>query len=141
MCRKEVGIYPLIKSSPASFKNLVGVEKDVSEESVISDASNESPNNLDLNSGKNLSILWKGKIIEPFYRQLIDFRGNLNGLLEALGRSMASPRQSKFKKIRIEWIRKVLWASPSQILEVEGDLYRLERIVHHRRHRRHFCGQ
>jgi len=47
-------------------------------------------------------------------------------MFSALGAEIPSEREANFRKVRIEWKNKVLWASPWQLLQAEGNLNNLE---------------
>ena len=109
------------------------------EENASTDCSSEKEGTGE-NPGRRLMIFWKGKIIHPSYRQLMEFKGNLNELLAVLGGSEPSPRERRFRKIRIEWKGRVLWATPFQILQAKGNIFQLEKIMGKDRYDGQFRG-
>ncbi len=120
-----------LPKTPHSYKFIKGGEqfikyytrKDVA-------AIEEPPTVCPRNQGfydNRLNVLWKDQIIHPTKRQLKEYKGDLNAMLEILGGDTPSLRERNYRKIRIPWRGRVLWTTPYQLLEAEGDLNTLEK--------------
>ena len=71
---------------------------------------------------KTLTIPWRHRILTPTFSELRKYKGNLEDIEKALGSRPPTNKESTFNCTRIVWNGKVMWVTPLQLLNAEGDL-------------------
>jgi len=78
---------------------------------------------------RKLRIPWCNKILTPSKYELLKFKGDMAEIERKLGAREPLGKEKDFKKARIVWKGEILWAFPTQIQEVAGDLDQLAKLL------------